>query len=550
MPLMVKWSGVATRCAQFQTLKIPRLTVSNTTSRLVEVTTMTIDWLRALNPSRAVGNIRTEMTGDWYRDPWGWPEYGFLLDNHLDHLVKRAGSRGIRRAARIDVPKENFGIRPAIVMEFLDRLLYQGLVDLASVKLIGDLPSWVHGWRLPRGKMKTGQYSPNDREWERHRDFLKVGALIFEFGLKSDIVSCFASVPIDRLCEDVVRRSGEGEATRRLTDMLTAFDGIPMRGGLPQRSTASAVLANMYLDRFRHAIDDYNERNRGPFIDQIFKGVTAVRWMDDLWAFGYDDGLLRSLQVDLQDVARGAGLELNLGKTELLSDEDLWASAQNLQHSAIDAAIDMDPPDLEPLEHLLDQIIETPELADRTTIRFAMTRMRRQRLKSRLEQLVHVAPRMPQGADHLARAFRDFGLWRTHDGWYLDYVDSPWSRISWSVAQIGTMFPTRKQPSAKVRERFAHVLESRADFSMLGLTAQRLAAWAPRLARDLLRELVRVADHPQERRVIALACTAAGEEKKFIRAVLGEYEENHITLEMLEERRFRPIEAAPDFGAD
>ncbi len=58
-----------------------------------------------------------------------------------------------------------------------------------------------------------------------------------------------------------------------------------------------------------------------------------------------------------------------------------------------------------------------------------------------------------------------------------------------------------------------------ADFPLLALGAQRLAAWKPGLARDLLHDLVRVADHPQERRVIALAAAAAGEESRFIRRI-------------------------------
>jgi hypothetical protein len=137
---------------------------------------MSIDWAKILNPVRAVENLRQEMTGDWYRDPWGWPEYEFLLDGNLHWLTVRANSNVLRRVMQIDVPKENFGIRPAVIIEPLDRVLYQSLVDAVSKDLIGDLPSWVHGWRLDRSEPLLGEYAPNDYEWKKYRGHLKGAA--------------------------------------------------------------------------------------------------------------------------------------------------------------------------------------------------------------------------------------------------------------------------------------------------------------------------------------------------------------------------------------
>ncbi len=510
---------------------------------------MPIDWIQSLDPGRAVGNLQTEMTGDWHRDPWGWPEYEYLLNGQLDRLATRAKASGLRRVVQIDVPKSNFGIRPAVILEPVDRLLYQGLVDCLSKKMIGGLSPWVHGWRLNRSQPRPGVLSSNEYEWKQYRGHLKFASLFCDFGLRSDIVSCFASIPIERLCEDVERNAGNSDVTHRLTNMLLAFNDVQGRAGLAQRSVASAVLANMYLDRLRYVLDDYAKSNDVGIISQ-FGGTLVLRWMDDLWAFGDDEAKLRALQVDLQDVAREAGLELNLGKTDLLSEEGLYEAAMEIEHSAVDAAIDAEPSDLVPLEHLLDKIIEAPEASDRTTVRFAMTRMRRQRVTSRLSRLVEVAPRMPHGADHLGRAFRDFGIWETHQDWYMEYADSPWGRITWSVAQMGTMFPTKSRPTDALMERFGQFLASRSQFSLLALSAQRLAAWRPVLARDHLRELAKVADHPQERRIIALAAATAGEEKTFIRQVLSEYEENRITLDLLEARGFKPVDPAPDFGSD
>jgi hypothetical protein len=472
------------------------------------------------------------------------------LSDHLDWFARRARASGIRYVTKIDVPKENFGIRPALIMEPLDRLLYQSLVDATSLESIGNLAGWTYGWRLNRAKARAGIYAPQDREWRNYRRYLQESSLKFGCGIKTDIVSCFASIPIGRLCEELERRAGISDATSRLTDMLSAFDRVPGRSGLPQRSKASAALANMYLERLNGAIDDYNLAAAPPELAALTGGTLAVRWMDDLWAFGYDEALLRSFQIDLQNLARDAGLELNLGKTDVYADEDLWSAVAKIEHSAIDAAIDLSPSDLEPLEHLIDQLIDSPEKSDRTSIRFAMTRMRDQKMRRKLDEILTVTPRMPHGADHLARVFRDFRIWRSREDWFLEYAGSAWGQISWSVAQIGTMFPTKIRPSLAVREKFAEFLAARSSFPLFALSAQRLSSWAPRQARDLLHDLADGVDHPQERRIIGLAAVALGKDATFIRHVLGEYEENQLTLSMLEDRGFQPMKSAPDFGPD
>lgn len=96
-------------------------------------------------------------------------------------------------------------------------------------------------------------------------------------------------------------------------------------------------------------------------------------------------------------------------------------------------------------------------------------------------------------------------------------------------------------PPSKIVERFAEFLVERSEFMLFALGAQRLAAWSPRKARDALRDVVKVADHPQERRIMGLAAATAGEESRFIRRILGEYEENRLVLAMLEDRGFKAI---------
>ena len=76
-----------------------------------------MDWLNTLDIKKAIDNITYDQIGDWYRDPWGWPENDFILNGGKNYITDRANSSGARRVANIDVPKENFSFRPAVVLD-------------------------------------------------------------------------------------------------------------------------------------------------------------------------------------------------------------------------------------------------------------------------------------------------------------------------------------------------------------------------------------------------------------------------------------------------
>lgn len=505
------------------------------------------DWADKVDWEVAAANVAEDAKGDWYRDPWGWPEYAYVLSSDRATITARARAPGVKRAARIDVPKGNFATRPAVVLEPLDRLVLQGLTDFVSAKLIDELPSWVYGWRRPRKDSKPYRYADNEHEWESYRSHLKRLVRVYDIALRTDIVSCFASIPVDRACEDIERLSGRNAVSRRIIEMLMLYDQIPGRSGIPQRSLASCVIANMYLGRLDKVLSDYSASRSGIF-GRLACGDLVVRWMDDFWIFGSKEAPLRALQFDLQNEARDAGLELNSAKTEVLEGEELASEALRVEHSAVDEALRGETPDVEPLEQLIDRILGDPARADRTSIRFAMTRMRRRKVVSRLLKLVEGAKRTPHGADHLARAFRDFNLWSELQDWYLDYERSDWAKINWAASQFGTMFPTKASVDARLINRFADILSARPQLLMFALTAQRLSSWKPSKARECLRSLVDVADHPLERRLIGIASLGVREEKIFIRKVLSEYEENHLTLKSIESRGFKPFDPVADFA--
>ena len=166
------------------------------------------DWAQKIDWRQVLVNVRSDAKGDWYRDPWNWPEYDYVFNGNTETILGRAVGSGIKRPAKIDVPKYNFATRPAVVLEPIDRLVLQGLSDFLSTKIVGRLNEWVYGWRLPRKDAKPGQYSKNGDEWDRYFNHLQRMVSGATIGLRTDIVSCFASIPVDRACEDIQRAGG------------------------------------------------------------------------------------------------------------------------------------------------------------------------------------------------------------------------------------------------------------------------------------------------------------------------------------------------------
>jgi hypothetical protein len=503
-----------------------------------------VDWLDILDIKRACANCRTDIFGDWYRDPWAWPELEWLAD-HPDPLVQRLNSNGVRRLAPINVAKENFVLRPASVLDIVDRLVYQALVDRLSVKLLAGSPSWMFSWRLSRQQPLAGRYSDQGDEWSRYRDHLIELSGMYAAALTTDIVSYFASIPPEHLGATIEQRSGSGAVTTRLVDMVLSWGKAVGRTGLPQRAWASSILANMYLRPVDDVLRQFGLVDDGWF--EPFEESAAARWVDDIWLFNDNSGRLREAQISLQQCMEDLGLQINAGKTRLLEGDEVIDEARNLEHSAVDVGLEVEPPDTEPLSELVDRLLSRPADAPQTSIRFVAVRIKEHQLPGALDRFVEAAPRMPQGAAALSRLFRETGKWRELDVWYRDHVKSAWNVIEWAAAQLGTMFPANWAASAAARDLVAEYLSPNREISVFALAAQRMAAWDAASARSILRDIAPKLADPHLRRIAGLAALNAGEDAAWVTKLLGEFEENRPTLQFLSERGFRAVTPVADF---
>jgi hypothetical protein len=320
------------------------------------------------------------------------------------------------------------------------------------------------------------------------------------------------------------------------------------RSGLPQRSLASCVLANFYLQPIDELLEQLAPEPKR-FRFWMNPGKSA-RWMDDVWLFGNDAGSLRKAQVELQKRMEELGLRMNTGKTDVIEGHDaLVQEVLRLEHSAVDDDLAGERTFV-PLNDLVDSLLSHPETASRTSVRFSTTRMRREHLYDRVDDFVTVAQRLPHASDGLARLFRDSGAWHDLGGWFVEYQLSDWGSFDWASAQFGRMFPSSDKPPDGLEEHLGELIVTGGSMALNALALQRLASWNSDTAVQAIRERKSGAAHPLERRILALAALQAGADTNLVRGLLGEYEENQVTLRLIEERAFHPVPVEPDFSGD
>jgi len=141
-------------------------------------------------------------------------------------------------------------------------------------------------------------------------------------------------------------------------------------------------------------------------------------------------------------------------------------------------------------------------------------------------------------------------VWRDLEDWFLKYVASSWACIDWSVAQLGTMFPSKSPPSDQIQDLFADWLGAGTGVSIMhfSVAAERLVSWRGKGALDTLEEALRHADHPLYRRVIAISSVNAGAARSQVRGILNEFEENLLTRGMIESTSFKRVAVKRDFA--
>jgi hypothetical protein len=463
-------------------------------------------WLGTLNLSQAVSNVLTDSFGDWYRDPWGWPELSFLSDGGRVHVLTRAMKGPTGAATALDVPKTPTKARPAVILDLIDRVLYQACVDSVAPMISRQLPRRVYGWRLPARSERGHQYARNDYQWDSYVSDLHRGARTYQRAWKTDISNFFATVTPTSVANALAPLAPR-ETVRAILDIVKA-SAIPTgRSGIPQRSTASSVIANLLLVPVDNAIESIAGKAR------------EARWLDDIWLFSRSDADLAEAAGRVESRITELGFVPNQEKTGFYEGAELQKAIDRLNLSYVDAQLARNANDDAGLDQALHGLLSAPELSGRHEVNFVTSRIKQYNKIEMAKALAQKPEALAHAADLVASVLLKFSLWRDLTHWCEDLLTSP--LLPWVKTSFLRSFPrTGKLPKDLV-EVFAKMASDDSTPSILRVTAiSRISRRDRNLTRDIFSASLQNDLDPLTRRGMALAAANAGASSKTIRRFL------------------------------
>lgn len=413
---------------------------------------------------QASKNVREDIGGDWYRDPWGWPEIEWLGKSAQEDVYSRLKTDECGWTIPIDVAKGNGGIRPGLVINPLDRIAYQAIVDDIIPHAIGGLPAWVYGWRSPRTATDISRYEDNRTEWKDFSSRVSEGGKDYRFTAHIDIQSFFSTVDTSLLIGQLGRCYRNTAIIDRLEAYLSNWNGRPNGSGIPQRSWASSLLSHIVIRPVDH------------FLDRIAQGgaprVIVSRWLDDIWLHSDDENALRSCVKEIEGILEVSGLSLNSEKSEIFEgkDDERIVNIEDLY-----GGDDKDTDD----GSGLDKLLEETEGAPQFVIGYKIAQLS---AKRRQYVFANITPTSFQSISHLgnrfATFFRETGNWKKFTNSYVKYAKEHVSDENLSVASWGEMFPSESSPDlCIVREYFSNLNFSDSQRLLTPLAAKRIVSW-------------------------------------------------------------------------
>lgn len=270
------------------------------------------------------------------------------LEENLKEIRHRiaSGSYHPHSLLRIDVPKSYLGVRPGAVLVIEDRVVLYTIIYLIAPQIDKRLGSNVYSYRLKknrRGKevdsifleteiaeypfLTKGFISSNIDPFEPwygawpifdQKSREAFGEHEFPFLAVSDIAAYFENIQLPILRDDLLSLLPDDP---KIVNLLTAFlehwtirtdSGSRQFRGIPQGTTISSFLGNMYLIRVDREINRWKRK----------KAVVYLRYMDDVRIFTRRKEDARQAIFTMDKVVRSLHLNVQASKTIILDEND------------------------------------------------------------------------------------------------------------------------------------------------------------------------------------------------------------------------------------
>jgi len=433
------------------------------------------------------------------------------------------------------------------------RMAYAAAVAQVAKSLHSELPPWVFGWRLRDGDV----LARNGDEWKAYYTFFHNPASMEAHSLQTDITSFFASINAERATRIVFDDAGSCAGAHLIEKIVQSHDRLASRSGLPQRSFASAIIANRYMAALDLSISQRLETGE-------LSG--AVRWMDDIYVTGPEPTLYKFF-LDFQARVREMGLEANASKSKLgllksIRSDVLMEDMQEiplpvkerlefLEHGSDVTAEPVQEVDIEWLRKLEEGALNSPATQPPAVIKVILKTLRRHKEFRRFDLWLSHADRLSHLADTLSRYFRDAiredrERLEEYCSWYQQYRHTEWASIKWSSAQFALAIPGTRGLST-YKAVMLDWLENSTDLHQISVAAQRLSSMDPTATKDIIRRRLDDEARPLFQRIYALALLNARDDRPLVRGIINSDPGNILTKLYLEDSSYAAPKVVNDY---
>ncbi len=305
-----------------------------------------------------------DSRNDFVLDPVGHADYAFNLSDHLQYLVQEIQSDRYlpKHLLEVDVPKSGLSVRPGNVLPIEDASILHAAIYLLAPKLDKKLDSAVYSYRLhPNWKEKAREGKSLFREleipflrsktiasqisrfeswyerWPAFEEDAKDAYLSenYTYLTKTDIFSFFEHID-HRLLHDLLRSLLKTEEEKLLQLIFTILKGwtkasnlgMPINRGIPQGNEISSFLGNIFLIPLDRSLIKFCRNHDARWF----------RYVDDVKVYTRSEQDARKVVFEINDVLRQMHLNLQGGKTEILSGTELEKEHDNAKMEKVNLA--------------------------------------------------------------------------------------------------------------------------------------------------------------------------------------------------------------------
>lgn len=275
-----------------------------------------------IDANAVLAHMRQDMNDDWFSDPLDHDDL-FQNPNNLREVIITQLLEGNGRyeggtRCLCDIPKKGLGIRYSLETDFYDRFMYQAVCTYLIPFFDPLLSPRVLSHRYNKKRIKEKYLFKNRIELWRTFEGVTYTAITGNQALAAtDIVNYFENISIEMIRSSFdsllpfVNASGPEKlrirnAINSLCDLLCRWS-FSEKHGLPQNRDPSSFIANVVLN----AVDQ----------SMVDKGYDYYRYVDDIRIVCSDESTARRALIDLIGELRIIGMNINSGKTKILTSQ-------------------------------------------------------------------------------------------------------------------------------------------------------------------------------------------------------------------------------------